>query len=412
MNLLLNCKKKKIFYLFLYITLVIGFLLNEDTIGGSKYDWQIISNVIESFTLDPIKTFKNYYDFSISHYPYYYIFVSQIYKISNSILLTKILILHLNLILPFIFFLIIKIKYNYKNNYLIYLPGIFFLSPSFRSTAIWTLNDNIALIFFSLSILFYFKSLIEKSKKKIIIYIILNVLMLAFASYIRQYYSIFSIYFFFQFLQKYNYKIITLYIITNLLLASFAIKSTFFSTNLNYSFNFFSPNLFNNLGLSITIFIIYLIPIISNKHFVSKTINYYCKKKKLLILSLLISLIISTFFDYKLAYGGGIIYKIFYGLNANLYFTILIFSLLFLLFFFSSDYKNNSVLFLCLLLCFPTSSIYQKYFDPLSLILIFTLFNSSFTKTYINNLNYNINYLYLYYLSIYIGNLVYNLLLR
>ena len=100
-------KNNKIFYLILYITLLIGFVFDEDSIGGAKYDWNIVFEAIKDFALRFDETFANYYQFSISHYPFYYIFVSQVYKISNSILATKIIIFHLNLILPIIFFQII-----------------------------------------------------------------------------------------------------------------------------------------------------------------------------------------------------------------------------------------------------------------------------------------------------------------
>lgn len=405
-------KNNIIFYLILYITLLIGFIFHEDSIGGAKYDWSIVFEAIKSFALKFDETFANYYHFSISHYPFYYIFVSQVYKISNSILATKIIIFHLNLILPIVFFQIIRTKFNYKNNYLIYLPGIFFLSPGYRSSAIWTLNDNIALIFFSLSILFYLKSLNASSNKRALIYITINIIMLAIASYIRQYYAIFSIFFFCKFVEKYDLKINAYYIIINLVLASYAIKSTFLNTNLNYSFNFLSINLFNNIALSITIFIIYLMPIILNKYFIKKTYDYYCERKFLFLLLLLISLIICFFFNYKLEYGGGIIYRIFYKFNPYLYFLILTLSIVILINFLSSNLKNNIFLMICLFLAFPTIAIYQKYFDPLSLILIFSLFESLYIKRFINNLRYNIKYLYLYFVIIYSCTLIYNVFLK
>lgn len=405
-------KNNKIFYLILYITLLIGFIFHEDSIGGAKYDWNIVFEAIKDFALRFDETFANYYQFSISHYPFYYIFVSQVYKISNSILATKIIIFHLNLILPIIFFQIIRTKFNYKNNYLIYLPGILFLSPGYRSSAIWTLNDNIALIFFSLSILFYLKSSNANSNKKTLIYITFNIIMLAIAAYIRQYYAIFAIYFFYKFIEKYDFKINAYYIIINLVLASYAIKSTFFNTNLNYSFNFLSINLFNNIALSITIFIIYLMPIILNKFFIKKTYDYYCERKFLFLLLLLISLIICFFFNYKLEYGGGIIYKIFYKFNPYLYFLILTLSIVILLNFLSSNLKNNIFLILCLFLAFPTIAIYQKYFDPLSFILIFSLFENLYVNRFINNLKYNIKYLYLYFASIYSCALIYNIFFK
>ena len=190
--------------------------------------------------------------------------------------------------------------------------------------------------------------------------------MLAAASYIRQYYAIFSIYFFCKFLEKYDFKINAYYIIINLVLASYAIKSTFFNTNLNYSFNFLSINLFNNIALSITIFIIYLVPIILNKYFIKKTYNYYSERKFLFLLLLLITLIICFFFNYKLEYGGGIIYRTFYQFNPYLYFLILSLSIVILSNFLSYNLKNNISLIICLFLAF-TSIIIFFYFKKIQI---------------------------------------------
>ena len=114
--------------------------------------------------------------------------------------MVKLIILHISLILPFVFYKILKIKFGVKNIYVFYLPGILFLSPYFRTSAVWALNDNIALIFFSLSIFFYLKTLNEKKENKILVFALLNLLSLALASYVRQYYAIFSIFYFINFL--------------------------------------------------------------------------------------------------------------------------------------------------------------------------------------------------------------------
>ena len=80
--------------------------------------------------------------------------------------------------------------------------------------------------------------------------------------------------------------------------------------------------------------------------------------------------------------------------------------------FLSSNLKNNIFLMICLFLAFPTIAIYQKYFDPLSLILIFSLFESLYIKRFINNLRYNIKYLYLYFVIIYSCTLIYNVFFK
>ena len=412
MNFKINFNKKKYFiYLFLYISLIIGFYLNENTIGGAEHDSGIVFNAIKSFSVDLNVTYKNYYEFKISHFPFYYIFLSQILKLSESIIFTKIVVLHFGLFLPYIFYKIIKFRYDYKNIYLIYLPGIIFLSPSYRSSSIWGLNDNIALIFFSLSVLFYLKFTEEKLRKKKIIYILLNALMLAMAAYTRQYYAIFSIYFFYKLLEKFDLKIIQYYIFTNLILASYAIKLMFFSDNFNYASNFITNNLSNNITLSVTMFIIYLLPVICNKDFFMQNINYYQRNKNIFLISFFLIIILCFFFNYKVPYGGGIIYKIIYNFNSYLYLLIFALCSLILNYFLSENYRNNFILIVCLFLAVPIEAIYQKYFDPLCIILIFSLFDSILIKKFINNLKFIIKYLYIYFFLIYFGYFIYKYIL-
>ena len=272
-------KSKKILYIFFYITLLIGFFLSENSNQGSKYDFIIVNKVIQAFSEDLSGTLNNYYEFEISHFPFYYIFVSQILKFTDSISITNFILLHINLLLPYVLFQILILKYDPTNKYLYFLPGILFISPNFRSSSIWGLNDNIALIFFSLSILFYLKFLSEKKIKNKIKYVLLNSLTLALAAYTRQYYAVFSLFYLYNFFKNFNVKIIFFYILANLIFASYAIKSTIFNTNLNYAQNFLTNNYSNNVIFIITIFIIYLLPILLNREIFFHFFQYYFKNK-------------------------------------------------------------------------------------------------------------------------------------
>jgi hypothetical protein len=405
-------KSKKFLYIFFYITLLIGFFLSENTNQGSEYDFIIVNKVIKSFSEDLSGTFNNYNEFEISHFPFYYIFVSQIFRFTDSIAITKFIILHINLLLPYILFQILILKYNPTNRYLYFLPGILFVSPNFRSSSIWGLNDNIALIFFSLSILFYFKFLSEKKIKNKIIYAVLNAFTLALAAYTRQYYAVFSLFYLYKFLKKFDLRIIFFYTLASLIFASYAIKSTIFNTNLSYAHNFYTDNYSNNIIFSITIFIIYLLPILFNREILFKLFHYYLNNKIIFFSCTMFALLMCIFFEYSYFYGGGIIYKIIYPYSNYLYFFIFFSSLLVIIYYLSQDYKNNYFLFFCLLLAFPMQSIYQKYFDPLSIILIFSLFKNSYTQEFIDNLKFNLKYLYSYFIFIYISSLFYNFALR
>ena len=109
------------------------------------------------------------------------------------------------------------------------------------------MSDNVALIFFSLSIFFYLKIDLFKNKFSTkLLYIFLQAISLAAAAYVRQYYAIFFIYFFIQFIFLLNLKELIFYSVINIFFALPALSQTF-NGNLVYSINFFTKDLFSNL---------------------------------------------------------------------------------------------------------------------------------------------------------------------
>ena len=140
-------------------------------------------------------------------------------KISPSENIARLVNLHFSLLLPYFFYLSLKLKYKFKSNDIkILLPAIIFISPYFRSSSVWMGSENISLVFLSISFYFFLKY--ENNKKNEIYYIILNTLFLALAAYIRPNYAIFSIYF----LAKYFYdlqvsKKLLVYIFVNIFLS-------------------------------------------------------------------------------------------------------------------------------------------------------------------------------------------------
>ena len=389
------------------MTLLIGFINNENSSGGAIYDFEIISKAIISFSIDLRGTFDIYDKFSISHFPYYYIFLSLIYKITDNLYITKFLVMHLSLFLPIIFYKIILLRFDIKNDYLFYLPGILFLSVYFRSIAIWALNDNIALIFFCLAIFFYYIAQNENKDKqnKILLFSIFNLISLVIAAYIRQYYAIFWIFFVYKFYILFGSRVGIIYCITSLILCIPAINGLFNSTNLNYSLNFYSKNLFNNTILIPGIFFVYLLPIYFNKVNIKELFFYYKKNLFFFFLNIFLVLFLIYFFDYTNKLGGGIFYKIFYFKEfPYLFYLIICFCFLLTFHFLESDFKNNILIYFLLIIMFQLNLIYQKYLDPLSLILIFCLFKSDILDNFISNLKNNIKYFYLYFLALYLGS--------
>ena len=105
------------------------------------------------------------------------------------------------------------------------------------------------------------------------------------------------------------------------------------------------------------------------------------------------------FFSYDIDFTGGGIFFQFSNLifNSNIiFFIISFFSLLYILFICSLN-KNNFYLIFLLILSNLQNTIYHKYYEPLIIIMFFTIF-SNFIKS--NFFKEKINILYIYIFSI------------
>ena len=139
----------------------------------------------------------------------------------------------------------------------------------------------------------------------------------------------------------------------------------------------------------------YFIPIL----IIKKKIFLYSNKieiKNFLIILLCFLLMVYAF-DYKLSYtGGGIFLHLsnFLFKNNLLFYVISLYSIIFI-FKFCNQAKDNLFLIIIIFLSNPQLSIYHKYYDPLILVLIFTLFRIDFEKTFFKFKNISIIYLFL-----------------
>ena len=142
---------KKIFiYVFLSLTLFFGFIFGENSSGGAKIDHKYLFPFIENFSLNLETGLNNFLSNSGSliHSPMFYLLISFLLKISNSLIFVNIFYLLISLSLPLLFYQILKEKFKTDGIIIFYLSIIIFLSPYFRSSAIWLLGDNLSLIFF------------------------------------------------------------------------------------------------------------------------------------------------------------------------------------------------------------------------------------------------------------------------
>ena len=395
------------FYLFLYVSLILGFYFNEDFAGGFKKDYDLHHWLIENlFQQGILYGLLNYDIYYVPHSPLFIIYIVILEKFFINEELYKLINLHICLLLPLIIGLSLKYKYNLRNtDPKILIPSLIFISPYFRSGSIW-IDDNIfSLIFLSLSILFLIK--FEKSEDKFK-NILLCTFFLALASYFRPIYSIFSIYLFLNFFDYLkSVKNISWYIFFNLILASPAFYYVFILNINKWAQSYlFRENIVTVLSLTISVMMFYFIPFIIKdyKIFRTKVLNL-----KSFILIIILILTLFFFFEYNRDYSGGIILKfskLIFNNHIIYYLTTSILILVFYFLFFDEQKKFKSldtVLIITLFALEIDGVIYHETYDPLLIILIALLFQNKIVNNFILKLTYkNFFFIFLYFFIFYL----------
>ena len=392
-----------VFFIFLYLSLIVGFLNGESLNYGSYGDWVGgNSRPISDFSSNFLYTFLNYDDYAHRHSPIYLIFLSLFLDLGFDLNQVRLIHLHLCILLIVIFYKCLKLKFkNINNNYLVAMSFIIFLSPTFRSLAIWPDSRIPGLIFFVLTIFFFLKFKKNSYQK----YMWYTCGALVVSSYISPNFSIFFPYFFFFFLKKVKFKELSFLIIFNFL-ASLPILYYIFILDVNFltagetpylnneSINF-SFNLSNKLMIISSIIFFHLSPILLMDNFYDQFKNFLLKKFIILI-PLLICLI--YFFNYQLSYTGGGVFFILSNLllDNNYLFYIGSFFFIGFVLYISSFSLNNFSLLTLLIISNIQNTIYHKYYEPMVFIMFFTLIKYPEVENFLKKKN---NILYLYLLS-------------
>ena len=392
-------------YLFIlfYISLIVGFYFGEDLNFGSRGDWYGSDfPIIKDLSSDLKNTLLDYKSYGHRHSPVYLIFLSLLKNFGLSYDTIRFVHLNLSILLIYFFFKCLVIKFNnIEKNLLIILSLSIFLSPTFRSLAIWPSSRLIGLLFFVLSVYEFLKF----QKKNLNINLIKNILFLIISSYISPNFSLFIIYFFYYYYRKVNIKIITSVLLFCILFALPAIYYIFildinFLTagtpgfrgvhTIGLSFNFS-----NKILIISSIILFHLIPFLINKEFIIDFIGW---AKNNLIFVTFFFIINLIFFDYLIRFtGGGFFFQISNYLinNDSIFYFFSLMSLLLLGYFIQKN-LNNLIIFLILILSNIQNTIYHKYYDPLIMIIFFTIFNSSLSYKFLNR-KLNLLYLYSFY---------------
>ena len=400
---------------FAILSYFFGFYLDENSAGAGGYegDFQPIYNNLQIFLKHDLVTaiaHPNYFD---SRPPTSYILHEALNPFAGEEINYRRSVFFISFLIPILLYFCLKQKFkNDENLLLILISSTILLSPYFRTTAYWGLQENYGLIFLLLTFLstrflneqnnqltfrvyiqllivtFLSSACVYFDQKLIIIPIICLLKIILSKKLIK--FKMFTIVCYFIFSLPYIYLIT----IWGSLIPSAAASSRKLGEGLYL----------NHLGYASTMIAFYLLPLLlfKKEKLILLIKNLFSDKKNnlLIIIFILYLVYLSIFlnFDEELILGYGFIHKAsilifenYFYRSIFIYFSFFI-SWLIILMYFNKNFQEYFILVYFLLLSIVIWPIFQEYFDPLILILAFTFLGS---KIYLNYKNSIILFIYL-----------------
>ena len=406
---------KTIIYILFTLSLFVGLIFQENSAGGAIHDINHLKPYIEKFQ-DGFKSGMLYYLNNINiHSPFFFIFISFFNNLFSDTFHTEILYIIISSFLPILFYQILKIKFDYNKNLLFWVSCLIFISPYFRSSAIWLLGDNLALIFFSISLIYYLKFTNDKKN----LYLFLCITSIIICCYVRYYYALFYFFYLFSTYKDIKFKFLFLILTYSFVISLPAFFYIYLIIN-NYNFldtvfTYSKLNYFGNIFIILSLILFYIFPFI---FYDLKIIKKYYQGNIKEIIFLSLPLIIVYFFDLIFnnnlidfsPLGGGVFIKLLNLIELDLKISLLIISIVSILilnFYLRKNFIRNYALLLLFILSFPMYTLFQKYFDPLIYIFLLGLITYSEKKCLLNINRSKVLSLYLYFLSFYFFSLFY-----
>ncbi len=391
--ILLNC--------LIYISFFLGFILKENSAGGGETDFHhIYNNIIlfKNFDLNEI----NWFRYESTALPIYYLIIKYFGLFDVQFLNLFNFILAISIVLIF-YLILLLLKKNNKllvENYVLFsISSLLLLSPYFRTSTFWSLEENIGYLFMLLSIYFAFKSQTKLS-------LILSIFFACLAFYSRQSYAFIVLVTFF-FYYKFNDILSTKNLLVVFLFSILLLPSLYFF----FQWNGLIPPYAAadraikfqtvNIPVILSICLFYIIPffILEDKN---KILNFLIKKKIIFVITLLLFFLF--FYEniqtndvyYKIKLGGGILYKLIFHFNfliqdfilQKILFVIISWLGFISIFFYSKKSLSLAIFFIIFIIIFSNANIiFQEYFDPMITILIIIFYKTkdpecNFTKLY------------------------------
>tara|TARA_B110000259_G_scaffold109885_1_gene125655 strand:+ start:624 stop:1913 length:1290 start_codon:yes stop_codon:yes gene_type:complete len=423
-------KKLDLFILFfsllILFSFIVGFILDENSAGagGFNADFSIIWKNLQLFK-NSIFENLNSLEYQDSRTPAYYI----LHVLFNPFIETqyqfRLSVFFISLLCPVIFYFTLREKYKKVDKYLIILiSSLILLSPYFRTTAFWGLGENYSILCLLVSYFLFQKGNFANANinNKTIITLFLLSVSSSLCVYFDQKLLIIPCIIFISiiFNKKIDYKIKILLAFFYFLLSIPLLYLIFlwegilppFAQNarqVGVKFNIY------NIGYVTTIIAFYFFPFLffQKKKCINIFLNFFRKENLIFFFLFLIYLFLVTFYsnfsDVPFP-GNGVIHKLvsLSSINSNLQFIYTLFfffvSWIVINIFLEKKIFDRIIIYYFLTISFFIYPIYQEYFDPLIIVLIFTFLKN---KLIINFKNIFILSLYLSIFLI-IANLYYS----
>ena len=104
-------KKNNYYILIIYFSIILGFLINEDSLGGAYSDYNTLNYVAQVFKDNFTHSFLNYDELNHRQSPVFYILKSFFLEFTDTT--QRLIFLHFFLLIPIFFYKCLKLKFHY-----------------------------------------------------------------------------------------------------------------------------------------------------------------------------------------------------------------------------------------------------------------------------------------------------------
>ena len=405
-----NYKLFSIILIFLSVlSFFIGFIYGENSAGAGTFngDFDILWKNLQTFINNDLSIAIGYTTninaeyYQSSRTPLLYIF----HKFFNPFTENKIYFIRsvfiFSFIAPILFYLCLKQKFKGTENLLLVLVSCtIFLSPYFRTSAFWGLEENFGIVFLLLSFFFLNKFILSNNKLSNYYLLFLTTFLSSLCLYFDQKLAIVPLICFLQiYFSNKNLKLkifsILFYLVFSLpYIYLITIWGNIIPTGDASARGIGDQLYYSHLGYACTIIAFYLLPVIffKKENFFTLLKDFFKVKKNYYLISLFFLYLFYLLFFYnyesEITLGKGFIHKTALLLFDQIFFQkLFVFSSFFIswiivLVYLENNIKNSLIIFYFFLISVVVFPILQEYFDPLIILMCFTFFSSKFNLSY------------------------------